>query len=180
MLGYRFAAERHKEVFMKNDIRFAVTYAFILFIGFSIAFANDEPLAKPTRNRALYAKVPAEYNKMIVNVIKESHSTIHDYNNDGKVNCIDYSIAFKLCWDRNYPSKKMNCHIIRNLNNNNGIHHLYIIVYDDSFIGHYVEPWCNNPACYSIESNWNPGSINHNYDIHNETSYWLKKAGIAL
>ena len=149
----------------------------LLALMFFYGFPGDKPfLPDYARNRALKTKVPDKYNAMIIETLRQSHATIHDYNRDRLVNCIDYTVAFKLYWDKNYPQYKMNCHIVRNIDLETGLHHLYIIVYDDDYNGHFVEPYCNNIYEYSIKANWG-NKIDHNNDIFNETSYWLKVGG---
>ena len=61
---------------------------------------------------------------MITATLVDTHAHIHDCNDDGLVNCIDYTMQFKKEWDKKYTPK--NCEIVRNNNGKNGFHHMFI------------------------------------------------------
>lgn len=116
--------------------------------------------------------IPWELDRFIICTIKAAQRDVHDTNLDGKVNCIDYTLMFKTCWDRIYASTKDNCEIVRN--KNGGFHHLFIgIKHKGRMI--LVEPWAYNPNHYLMEENWPASRYDPRCNIYGETEKWLKR-----
>lgn len=109
----------------------------------------------------------------IVNTLMYSQENIYDLNGDEEINCIDYTIMFKLSWDKRYPGKEHRCIIIRN--KSDSMNHLFIGIYDDYSNLVFVEPWAHTPWKYLMEDNWSPSKYNPKYNIYGETSKWLGK-----
>lgn len=121
----------------------------------------------------LFARhVSERTHKMILATLKEAQGGVYDYNGDGLVNCIDYTCLFKLAWDKNYPERKNDCGIVRNYNENTGMHHLFIRVFDDNHREIEVEPWAENKRRYLMRQNWD-SKYNPKFNIYGETAKWL-------
>lgn len=101
-----------------------------------------------------------------------SVNNIQDVNNDGKVNCIDYAISYKILWDYNNTGSAYRCEIVRNVNKEKGMNHLFVRVRNDKHEWVYLEPQQN---C-TMEEYWGD-KYNPVFNIYGETEYWLKKAG---
>jgi hypothetical protein len=94
-----------------------------------------------------------------------------DINNDGKVNCIDYAVSYKLIWDQNNYGHESYCEIVRNKNPNNKMHHLFVRVRNPyTMQWEYIEPQNGLP----MELAW-PMMYNPAFNIFGETEYWLRK-----
>ena len=111
-------------------------------------------------------------NRRIISTIQEAQAGIYDYNNDGKINCIDYSCLFKVTWDKNYPNEKFRCELVRNLQGN-VMNHLFVRILDEKFNYIEVEPWAHNPNLYLMTENWPKERYSQNYNIYGETEFWL-------
>lgn len=98
--------------------------------------------------------------------------TIYDLNNDGLVNCIDWSLQFKKTWNEMFES--VNCELVRNNNIKTGMNHLFVRVRQDTMSEWiYIEPQ-GNKHNYLMTSYW--GSMyDPKYNNYGETVYWLSK-----
>ncbi len=94
---------------------------------------------------------------------------LRDVNDDGVLNCIDYTVCFKVTWDKFYI--RDDCMIIRNKCND--FHHLFIGVLDNTDLKTkliFVEPqgkWNN----YEMKSWWK--DYDEKYNVYYETYMWL-------
>ncbi len=94
-----------------------------------------------------------------------------DINGDGKVNCIDYAVSYKLIWDQKNYGRESFCEIVRNKNPNNNMHHLFVRVRNAYTLEwEYIEPQNGLP----MELAWS-GLYYPAFNIFGETDYWLKK-----
>lgn len=151
---------------LKRVIGFFV--GFILIVG--LMFLMLGPADKPEGG------VSDETNTQIIECMRRAHSQVYDMNNDGKVNCIDYSVMFKVTWDQMYPELKYRCEIVRNLNLPK-MNHLFIRVRDGWRDYVEVEPWCEDPVRYRMSDNWSV-SYDPKHNIYGETSRWVSKCGV--
>lgn len=117
--------------------------------------------------------ITSTYHTKIVCVMILNQTKPRDLNKDDQVNCIDYTLNFKLNWDMLYPDLKDKCQIVRNRNYITGMNHLFIMIDDQIF----VEPWAWNPYDYRMESNWD-SYYNPKFNIYGETEHWLKEVRI--
>ena len=109
------------------------------------------------------------YDEYISECISENNDTVRDYNKDGEVNCVDYACGFKATWDKLYPELAPLCEIVRNLNIENGMHHLFIVI-----DGVEVEPWTFSTTKYRMCDNWD-ATYNPSYNIYGETNLWMRE-----
>ena len=130
---------------------------------------------------ALYAQTTS-YNKstrqMILAALRQSQAQVRDFNDDGLVNCIDYSCSFKLAWDRLYPNQKERCELVRNKNAKTGLHHLFAIIHNCIYDDIEVETWAKNPNIYFMDDNWTDGRYDPAYNIYGETERWMRECGL--
>lgn len=139
----------------------AVLILFIIMFILPFAIISG-PFDRPVKQRK-------SYTKEIIYVMKYNQNKPRDLNKDGLVNCIDYTLNFKLNWDKCFPDIKDECQIIRNRNFITGMNHLFIKVGDT-----FVEPWAWNPNYFRMEDNWD-STYNPKYNIYGETEHWLKE-----
>lgn len=146
-----------------------------VFYSISVPECVSEPQEKPTRNTSSYIRpMPPELNKEIVEVMKMTKTYVRDINDDDEVNCIDYACTFKMCWDRKFPQRRLECCIVRNYNKETGFHHLFIRIYSrDKLV--FVESRASNPYKYTMDDNWTKGKYNPKYNIFGETYEWLDR-----
>lgn len=83
------------------------------------------------------------------------HENVYDINNDGKLNCLDHTVLWKLYWDNHFPKYKKHAEIVRNKNAENGMNHVFIRLFDaynhNTVIE--VEPFASNPNYYLMNDN---------------------------
>ena len=104
---------------------------------------------------------------------KQTHYYITDVDKNGEINCVDYSITFKILYDMNQTIDwyKGNCEIVRN--SNEDFQHLFIRVrYDPYSEWEYIEPQNISPA--TMDSVWGM-KYNPIYNIYGETNKWIKR-----
>lgn len=114
------------------------------------------------------------YRKHILDILDKTYKYVTDINDDGLVNCIDYSITFKRLWDKQYNSK--DCEIVRN--KSSSMNHLFIRVRQ-----YGGRPWeCIEPQAakkditkYFMEDFWSSAEYNPLFNIYGETDKWLKE-----
>lgn len=114
-----------------------------------------------------------ETDNRILHVIKKAQAKIVDIDNDGKINCVDYSLVFKLVWDFEYPNLSDRCQIVRNKSFR--MNHLFIQVLNEDGTAVEVEPWASNPEYYLMVCNWTR-IYNPKHNIYTESEYWLSCA----
>lgn len=110
-----------------------------------------------------------DYDAMIIRTMQKAQANIRDLDKDGKINCVDYAIMFKLTWDREYPVLKDKCEIVRNVNKRTEMNHLFTYV---NGIG--VEAWAPDPYRFRMEDNWG-GRYDSSLNIYGETAYWVSE-----
>ena len=115
-----------------------------------------------------------KYRKQIIDTLNRTKQYVTDVNNDGEVNCIDYSCTFKMIWDKMYEAS--DCEIVRNKSGT--MNHLFIRT--RQFAGKQWE--CIEPQAavkditrYFMEDFWPPDIYNPVYNIYGETEQWLKE-----
>jgi len=143
---------------VQDTIRGAAVIIFIIasFIGVLLFLGTC---------RSFSGRAPADYTY-------PSIQTAQDVNNDGKVNCIDYAITYKVWWDTNNPGSAYRCEIVRNVNKASGMNHLFVRVRNKEHVWIYIEP---QQGC-TMEEFWGT-RYNPVFNIYGETEYWLKQAG---
>ncbi len=132
----------------------------LFFIGVSFAHA-DTSIMKAYKN-----------DRMITATLVDTHTHVHDCNDDGLVNCIDYTMQFKKEWDKKYTPK--NCEIVRNNNGKNGFHHMFIRCRKDEMADWvYVEPQ-GTYLNYDMYDFWND-RYECFWNIYGETELWMRR-----
>lgn len=93
---------------------------------------------------------------------------MYDINNDNKINCIDYTLCFKITWDSvNYPR---DCEIVYN----SIINHLFIRARKDinsDWI--YIEPQ-GSKYMYTMQDVWGSKYITGG-NVYGGTAKWLNE-----
>lgn len=115
-----------------------------------------------------------KYRKQILDTLDRTKLYVTDVNNDGEVNCIDYTCTFKILWDKMYDAS--NCEIVRNKSST--MNHLFIRTRQ-----YKGRPWeCIEPQAgtrditkYFMEDFWPSDIYNPTYNIYGETDVWLKE-----
>lgn len=125
-----------------------------------------------------YDRINSELNSRITDVMNFVHDNIYDLNDDGKENCMDYSILFKLVWDEKYPELKSECEIVHNLRPGK-MNHLFIRVTDGKSEDIEIEPWAYNPKLYLMEDNWIK-VYKPEFNIYGETDLWLEEIKVPF
>ena len=141
-----------------------------IFLLLILLFANNFIFAQTaitSRN-----EISDLMNKRVISNIQESQAGIYDYDNDGKINCVDYSCLFKITWDKNFPNEKYRCELVRNVQEN-AMNHLFVRILDEKQNYIEVEPWSPNPNFYLMTENWPKETYNPKYNIYGETEFWL-------
>ena len=162
----------------------AVLIIFLLGAGFSCC---SEKLYGQSRNDFDYTRfaLPGEagyagkYRKQILDTLDKTQKYITDINNDGEINCIDYTCTFKMLWDKSFNAN--DCEIVRNKSKT--MNHLFIRVRQ-----YAACPWeCIEPQAatkditnYFMEDFWDPILYNPIYNIYGETDYWLKSSNCNI
>lgn len=157
----------HKQ-FVKSYNRFV--FAMILFtisLVLLVMLAGGGPFDKPPTPRL-------NYDSMIVSIIQDAQANIRDLDKDGQINCVDYATMFKITWDQTYPLLKNKCQIVRNVNPNTGMNHLFVHVWNDSSESIDIEPWTSNPYIYKMNDVWG-NRYDPAYNKYGETDYWLSE-----
>lgn len=151
---------------MKKIFLFFIFLIFRIFIMFSLEIEVYELLT--------YKEI-SEPRQMITEVLNAVHENIKDMNNDKAVNCIDYTLLFKLTWDKLYPEYCDNCEIVRNFNIvDNYFHHLFIMINLDNTNVMFVEPQAFAYEDTFVVTYWGD-KFNMNYNIYGETDFWLEQ-----
>lgn len=149
---------------ISKNYRYLLVPFILLLLSFKMFFLFDKPLDSPPIN--------IDFNDSIINTIREAQSKVYDLDKDGKINCIDYALIFKLVWDEKFPRLKNNCTIIRNRNSNTDMNHLFIYITDTNKNIIAVEPGTYNPCNYKMENIWGD-RYDPLYNKYGETAYWL-------
>ena len=120
------------------------------------------------------ASYAGKYRKNILDTLDKTNKYAIDVNNDGEINCIDYTCIFKVLWDKSFDNN--DCEIVRNKSLT--MNHLFIRVRQYS-----GRPWeCIEPQAakkditrYFMEDFWSAREYNPVYNIYGETDLWLKE-----
>lgn len=114
------------------------------------------------------------YRKHILDTLDKTSKYVIDVNQDGEINCIDYSCIFKVLWDKQYDKK--NCEIVRNKSST--MNHLFIRVRQyGGTQWECIEPQASKKDItkYFMEDFWTAAEYNPLYNIYGETDRWLKE-----
>lgn len=121
-------------------------------------------------------KTSAEFDRKVELVLKQVNTNCYDVSGDGRVNCVDHAVLFKVYWDKQFD--KEDCIIVRNYNREKEFSHLFVQVWDHEWCRMVaVEPWIDG-GDYShkyrcMECVW--GDVyDHFRNRYNETEYWLR------
>lgn len=118
-------------------------------------------------------KPDSKLNYAVNETLKISRARVMDFNLDGKINCIDYTISFKQVWDWlfvNFSDNK--CVIIRNLSPT--MNHLFVAVwYKDRWWE--VEPQADPPEDWRMVNVWGD-MYKPLFNIYGETDFWMKES----
>lgn len=142
-------------------------------------FNTDNPQKPKTSVRRPYKNGKIDYaleKKILLTEIRvDDFITANgDVNGDGRENCIDHAIMFKLLWDQYYTDLSKKCFIIRNYSKT--MNHLFIGLYDADNNLLYIEPWMVIGSMrYSIEDYFDSNKYNPLYNRYNETDIWLEE-----
>ena len=149
--------------------------SFIASAAFLAMFAlTTLPVAAQSGNRKKCASdhVPQKTTERILTVFERQRKNIHDLNADGKINCVDYAIQFKLEWDKLYNDD--DCYLVRNYNPKyTGMNHLFAAVYcEETCLFVLVETWASNVHKFLMEDNWD-NHYNPAFNIYSESDWWM-------
>lgn len=119
-------------------------------------------------------------NDSIWEVLNYVSDNVEDFNKDGKVNCIDYAVLFKLCFDASNNNKDLVCIIVWNYNPPK-LNHLFCIIYDRSSMAYIeVEPRKYPGKHWEFRHSWelaDPGCYDPRYNNYDTTEKWLREGG---
>lgn len=156
-----------------------VVLLLLLLLGFTPVLAALHGQSLSDFDYTRYA-LPSEagyaglYRKHILDTLDKTNKYATDINEDGLINCIDYSVIFKRLWDKQYESK--NCEIVRNKSKT--MNHLFIRVrQNDNTSWECIEPQAakKDITKYFMEDFWTAAEYNPLYNIYGETERWLKE-----
>lgn len=188
----------------KNYKKFYLKLVLLIFFILAVALLplcfftapSDKPLSGP---RSITREELYNYNKDYVEAITDyvmnAQNLVEiynlDINKDGKINCIDYTLAFKIVWDtesvpyedykgpgslKYYKSALKDCIIVRNYNVHTGMNHLFIAVFLEDLKGYvFIEPWASDCRYFFMYENWDSSKYNPEYNTYNETEQWVKE-----
>lgn len=88
----------------------------------------DIAAAPELKMKSKHKDVGADVEYDIKKMILMTHERVVDVNMDGKTNCIDYALTFKVLWDRYHEPS--DCIVIHNVNPRVGMAHLFVAVFD--------------------------------------------------
>lgn len=171
----------HK-TYIKKYVGFvAVICLFVAFFPllFAIAGCSLRPMPedRPSGGGSLAGK-RGVYRKEILDVMDIVSDKVWDMDKDGKVNCVDHAIMFKVMWDLKYPALADKCEIVRNYNPGAGMHHLFNMIKVGS--GRwakdnvFVEPWAHpDISKYLMEENWSSSEYDPAFNQYGDTKKWL-------
>lgn len=97
------------------------------------------------------------------------NAPVRDVDADGLVNCVDYSITWKLLWDKFNYGMEYKCEIVRNTNPITGMNHLFIRLRAPDGEWLYIEPQKN----IYMERAWGDKYMPV-FNFYNETYKWLR------
>ena len=110
-----------------------------------------------------------------VNRVREIvQCNVKDFNQDGYVNCIDYSTLFYVEWSKLYGRKS--CMIVLNKNPSTGMNHLFVCCMVDNK-WYCVEPWKTN-EWFLMRDVWG-SKYDPDYNVYNVTERWLWECGFV-
>ena len=167
---------RHPEHFMKykDFVNYQLRYIFGALLTFVLLFVIAAfmlgPCDKPNMD-----PVSPETDFRIINCITQAQERVYDMNKDGKINCVDYAVMFKVTWDELYPDLAGKCQIIRNFGPK--MNHLFVHVWDVHNYDIEIEPWATYPQRYRMYENWT-GVYDPKYNNYGETETWLRECGV--
>ena len=108
---------------------------------------------------------PKSFDEEVVSTAETARRIIKDYNKDGKINCIDRAIAFKIIWSANHIQT---CEFVSNCNGNT-FNHLFVRIKDGKNGWVYIEP----NGSYRMEDVWGE-YYNPAYNNCSNHNYWMK------
>lgn len=106
----------------------------------------------------------------ISTVLAATHSQLRDVNKDNKINCIDYSVLFKVEWDKRYNPKR--CQIIRNYNVLTSWHHLFVRIKSSYNEWVYIEP--QSAGAVMTPAQYWGDDYSPYWNSNDETAIWLQ------
>ena len=126
------------------------------------------------RNCIVYAE-SAYGNRAVLRVLSLTEANVRDLDGNGRVNCIDYAVTFKLEWDKVMP--KDECEIVRNYNpgktKRTSMNHLFVRVW---ISGEWVciEPQTRSGReSYLMEDYWGTVKYVASRNVYGETDRWM-------
>lgn len=120
-----------------------------------------------------YIKEDKDLDDKIGIILDETKKQIHDMDNDGCIDCVDWSILFHYLWSHRYTEK---IDLAINKNPAKKMHHMFVYIYKNGKTYH-VEPQMYN-WCYIMESCW-WDTYDPDYDTITDYVYWYRSAGLC-
>ena len=112
-----------------------------------------------------------QYIREIECCLKMAHDNIRDVNNDGKINCVDYSVVFKESYDM-LSGSVSKCMFTVNKNPENGFNHMFVRIYNPYGIHMaFVEPQARDRNRMYVAVFWGD-RYNRMYDIYKFGKFW--------
>lgn len=141
-------------------------FMFVMFVLPLLIFSNAMDISGR-------ADIPDKYNEQICKALTVTKKHLRDVNGDGKVNCIDYSVIFKIEYDK-LTQSDWQCQIIQNINRHTGMNHLFIQVFMYNIGWVCIEPQ-GGAGCYLMDEFWGT-RYNKAYNISTPvTSLYYKR-----
>lgn len=133
--------------------------------------AADIASAPEPKMKSRHKDVYKDTEFAVTRILRMTRERITDVNTDGKTNCIDYSLTFKILWDRYYEPS--DCIIIHNLNPNVGMAHLFVAVFDYKTMSYVdVEPWTDDLNKWQMYDVWK-NMYDMYYNRYDKEKYWM-------
>lgn len=136
----------------------------------------DKRNAPKPKVKAKHEDISKETEINVRRVLRMVNERVYDMNGDGKVNCIDHAVMFKLTWDEYFPDA--DCVIVRNMNPNSGMSHLFVAVFESKLFKYVdIEPWSRNIDVWQMADVWG-NAYDKWYNIYGEDDAWMSMAGV--
>lgn len=146
----------------------------ILGFLFLMLLAVVRPMDQPRQTPKYSSRpIPEPLKVAVQELLKKSQPNITDINADGLVNCIDYTLSFKLLWDYYFPDNRDQCQIIRNYNPGHMNHLFVAIKYRGNW--YFIETWTKILDELLVDDIWGK-DYNPLYNVWGETNQWLDEA----
>lgn len=155
-------------------IKIAIIMGVIAFtipvIGFWLCRPHDKA---PSANEFVFVpeRVYDDYlDACIRDTLRQTYKLIYDLDGDGRIDCVDYSVAFHVLWYKKYGYNGV-CYLTVNQFSPTGMNHMFItIIYGGR--EYHIEPQRHESA-YIMEKVWG-SKYDSRYDKYPSYHYWYQ------